>query len=139
MTSSLSKYSLCTQPSVHIDSCTGAAVPNTHLVEVLLPEVRDGFVNLQVVGQFHILRAFHHVHAPGAKGPSKQISNDGYLVSFCFRTLKAKANQSNPDAKEVSMAGAMSLAAVMMYFSARTFLFATKIGKNRQRNVRNKR
>lgn len=31
-------------------------------------------------------------------------------------------NQSNPVAKEFSMAGAMSLAAVMMYFSARTFL-----------------
>lgn len=31
-------------------------------------------------------------------------------------------NQSNPVAKEVSIAGAMSLAAVMMYFSARTFL-----------------
>lgn len=34
------------------------------------------------------------------------------------------ANQSKPLAKEVSMAGAMSLAAVMMYFSARTFLRA---------------
>ena len=32
-------------------------------------------------------------------------------------------NQSNPVAKEVSMAGAMSLAEVMMYFSARTFLW----------------
>ena len=35
---------------------------------------------------------------------------------------KTVTNQSNPVANEVSMAGAMSLAAVMMYFSARTFL-----------------
>ena len=32
--------------------------------------------------------------------------------------------QSNPAAKEASIAGAMSLAAVMIYFSARTFLCA---------------
>lgn len=42
-------------------------IPNTHLVEILLSEVGDGFVNLQVVGQFDILRALHHVHTPGPK------------------------------------------------------------------------
>lgn len=36
----------------------------SHLVEVLLPEVGDGFVDLQVVGQLHILRALHHLHTP---------------------------------------------------------------------------
>lgn len=35
-------------------------------------------------------------------------------------------NQSNPAAKDVSMAGAMSLAAVMMYFSDRCFLCKKK-------------
>lgn len=35
-----------------------------------------------------------------------------------------RTNQSNPVAKEASMVGAMSLAAVMMYFSARSFLRA---------------
>lgn len=36
-----------------------------HLVEVLLAQVADGFVNLQVVGQLDVLRTLHHVHAPG--------------------------------------------------------------------------
>lgn len=83
MSTSLSQYSLCTQPSTHIDSCTGAAVPNTHLVEVFLSEVRDGFVNLQVVGQFHILRALHHVYTPGPQRPPKQTIYYGhFLFSF---------------------------------------------------------
>lgn len=38
-------------------------------------------------------------------------------------------DQSNPVANEVSMAGAISLAAVIMYFSARTFLSTTKVRK----------
>lgn len=38
-------------------------------------------------------------------------------------------DQSNPVANEVSMAGAISLAAVMMYFSARTFLPIIKVRK----------
>lgn len=52
-------------PSIFGESCTGAAVQNTHLVEVLLSEVRDGFVYLQIVGEFDVLRALHHVHTPG--------------------------------------------------------------------------
>lgn len=47
-----------------------------------------------------------------------------------------KTNQSNPAANEVSIAGAMSLAAVMMYFSVRDFLHTIN-RKRRERNYKN--
>lgn len=50
-----------------------------------------------------------------------------YNEYFLYKDFQSETNQSNPDANDVSMAGAISLAAVMMYFSARTFLFMTKI------------
>lgn len=44
------------------------------------------------------------------------------LKSLDAKKKTAVTNQSNPVANKVSIAGAMSLAAVMMYFSARVFL-----------------
>lgn len=56
---------------------------------------------------------------------------------FGWKTNTSVTNQSNPVAKEVSMAGAMSLAAVMMYFSVRTFLWTINREKTGER-FRNK-
>lgn len=44
------------------------------------------------------------------------------LKSLDAKKKTAVTYQSNPVANKVSIAGAMSLAAVMMYFSARVFL-----------------
>lgn len=37
---------------------------HTHLIEIPLSEIGDGFVDLQVVGQLYVLRTLHHVHTP---------------------------------------------------------------------------
>lgn len=102
MAANLSNYLYgCIHPPVH--PSIHACIQNTHLIEVLLSEVRDGFVYLQIVGQFDVLRALHHVHTPGRKRrPKHNVLTENIVHDECFLFLFLLFFFSAPKAKPTS-------------------------------------
>lgn len=41
---------------------------NSHLVEILLSQVGDGFDDLEIISEFGVLRALDHIHTPTETG-----------------------------------------------------------------------
>ena len=95
---------------------------DNNLIEVFFLQIGDGFRDLQFISEFQIRRSFHTFDAPTYDvvmikfDVGNRNLTDMYLTSY----------QSNPAAKEDSIAGAMSLAQDVINFSALDFLRRNK-------------